>query len=71
MPVDYCETKRRKKSEAPASNAIQPIQVKLEQIDRMRQTIGVLNDKLGIEEISDDDESDSPIIDYVAIGELF
>lgn len=44
----------------------------------MRQTISVLNDKLGIEVISDDDESDS-VIDIqkqfdsadVAIGELF
>lgn len=74
MPVDYCETKRRKKTATPnATTNEQPIQIKLERIDRMHRTIAVLNEKLGVELISDDDEDNADSnaeSGDVAIGKL-
>lgn len=57
MPVDYCETKRRKRVETVMHQHNEnAIQIKIEQIQLFRTAIDHLNARIGVEVISDDEE---------------
>lgn len=58
MPINYCETKQRKRKST--NNEIQdPVSIKRERIDYMQHSINLLNEKLGPEIISDDEDGNS------------
>lgn len=54
LPVDYAETKRRKQNKCVSRDKDADIQIKLERIDLMQTSIGLLNERIGVELISDD-----------------
>lgn len=71
MPVEYSETKRRKRSnDAERDEMQQAVHVKLEQIEWMKYSIDYLNAKLGAEVIADDTISDNMDIDDDEVQEV-
>lgn len=57
IPINYCEAKRQKRQDNNVNLPEEPIRMKLEQIDYLRHSVGLLNARLGIETISDDEEN--------------